>query len=197
MLPQRYSGDARLKLPTSAMTELFLDRFDSPVGDILLVSDGKQLNAVDYGDYEHRMLGLLQTHHKTLKLSPANNPGGFSDRLRAYFSGALDAIEALPVDPAGTEFQQQVWRSLLTIPCGEVWSYGQLAQQLGKPGAARAVGLANSKNPISIVVPCHRVVGANGKLTGYAGGLERKRWLLNHEGATLPGTGLVEQPSLF
>ena len=181
------------------MTQFFLDRFESPMGDILLVSDGRQLNAIDYGDYEHRMLGLLQAHYKNLTLQPTDNPGGLSDRLRAYFAGELDAIEGLPVDPAGSEFQKQVWRSLLTIPCGEVWSYGELAQKLGKPGAARAVGLANSKNPISIVVPCHRVVGANGKLTGYAGGLDRKRWLLHHEGANLPGlksTNEIQQ-SLF
>lgn len=181
------------------MTQLLLDRFQSPIGEILLVSDGQKLNAIDYGDYEHRMLGLLQAHHKNLTLQPTPNPGGLSDRLQAYFAGVLNAIEGLPVAPAGTEFQKQVWRSLLMIPCGDLWSYGHLAQQLGKPGAARAVGLANSKNPISIVVPCHRVIGANGQLTGYAGGLERKRWLLQHEGAVLPGTSSAEgiQQSLF
>jgi len=174
------------------MTQLFLDRFDSPIGEILLVSDGAALHAIDYGDYEHRLLGLLQAHHKDLQLTPASNPGGLSEPLRAYFDGDLAAIAGLPVSPAGTAFQQQVWRSLLTIPCGETWSYGELAQHLGKPGAARAVGLANSKNPISIVVPCHRVVGANGSLTGYAGGVERKRWLLHHEGAVLPETNQPE-----
>lgn len=178
-------------------TQLLIDRFESPIGDILLVSDGQRLQAIDYGDYEHRMLGLLQAQHKNLTLQPADNPGGFSDRLRAYFSGELGAIEGLPVAPAGSEFQQQVWRSLLTIPCGEMRSYGDLARALGKPGAARAVGLANSKNPISIVVPCHRVVGAKGQLTGYAGGLDRKRWLLDHEGATLAGAGPGIQQSLF
>ena len=181
------------------MTKLLLDRFPSPIGDILLVSDGEQLHAIDYSNYEHRLLGLLQAHHPHLELKPTHNPGGFSDRLQAYFSGQLDAIEGLAVNPAGTTFQKEVWQALLTIPCGEVMSYGDLAQQLGKPGAARAVGLANSKNPISIVVPCHRVIGASGKLTGYAGGLERKRWLLRHEGATLPGlnSALEIQQRLF
>lgn len=181
------------------MTQLLLDRFNSPLGEILLVSDGGCLQAVDYGDYEHRMVGLLRAHHRDLRFQPSVNPGGLSDRLQAYFAGELDAIEGLPVAPAGTAFQQQVWRSLLTIPCGETRSYGDLAKQLGKPGAARAVGLANSKNPISIVLPCHRVVGAQGNLTGYAGGLARKRWLLTHEGARLPNLSpnLSVQPSLF
>lgn len=167
------------------MVSLLLDRFDSPLGEILLVSNGQQLCALDFGDYEHRMLGLLQTHYPQLSLTPAHNPGGFRDRLQAYLSGTLTAIIGLPIQPAGTTFQQQVWRSLLKIPPGTTQTYGQLAAQLGKPGAARAVGLANSKNPISIVVPCHRVVGANGTLTGYAGGLERKRWLLAHEKTAL------------
>ena len=179
------------------MTKLLLDRFDSPLGEILLVTDGLSLCALDFGDYEHRMLGLLQSHHESLQFQPTDNPGGWRQRLQDYFSGDLEAIVGLPVNPAGTAFQQLVWRSLLEIPCGAVWSYGTLAKKLGKPGAARAVGLANSKNPISIVVPCHRVVGANGTLTGYAGGLERKQWLLNHEGAVLSATPNLVQQRLF
>ncbi len=108
--------------------------------------------------------------------------------LRAYFAGDLTAIDNLPVETAGTLFQRLVWRALREIPCGQTISYAQLAQRIGRPAAARAVGLANGANPVSIVVPCHRVIGASGSLTGYGGGLERKRWLLTHEDAlTSPG----------
>jgi methylated-DNA-[protein]-cysteine S-methyltransferase len=105
----------------------------------------------------------------------------FTDRLQAYFDRDFTALNDLPVNPGGTAFQQKVWQVLRSIPVGRTWAYGELAKHLGQPTAARAVGMANSLNPIGIVLPCHRVVGANGKLTGYAGGLERKRWLLEHE----------------
>jgi methylated-DNA-[protein]-cysteine S-methyltransferase len=99
----------------------------------------------------------------------------------AYFDGDLHAIDALPVATEGTVFQKSVWQALRTIPTGKTMSYGELAVKIGKPAAVRAVGLANGSNPIGVVVPCHRVIGANGSLTGYGGGLERKRWLLDHE----------------
>jgi methylated-DNA-[protein]-cysteine S-methyltransferase len=102
-------------------------------------------------------------------------------QLAEYFAGARRAFD-LPMRLKGTAFQQRVWRELTEIPYGETWSYGQLAQRINKPSASRAVGLANGRNPISILVPCHRVIGANGSLTGYGGGLERKQWLLAHEG---------------
>jgi methylated-DNA-[protein]-cysteine S-methyltransferase len=101
-------------------------------------------------------------------------------QLQAYFAGELRGFE-LPLAAEGTPFQQRVWRALCDIPYGETISYGELARRIGQPAAARAVGLANGQNPIAIVVPCHRVIGANGSLTGYGGGLERKRWLLAHE----------------
>ncbi|WP_419147658.1 methylated-DNA--[protein]-cysteine S-methyltransferase [Pseudoalteromonas 'SMAR'] len=104
-------------------------------------------------------------------------------QLSEYFSGARRQFD-LSFDVSGTPFQQQVWRLLACIPFGETQSYGWIAQQLGKPKAVRAVGAANGKNPLSIVIPCHRVIGANGKLTGYAGGLAAKQWLLQHEGAS-------------
>jgi methylated-DNA-[protein]-cysteine S-methyltransferase len=113
------------------------------------------------------------------------DPLGVRQRLLAWFSGDRDAFTALPVCPAGTEYQQRVWRALRNIPFGQTRSYGALARELGS--VARAVGTANGANPIAIVIPCHRVVGANGDLTGYAGGLDRKRWLLRHEGVSLPG----------
>ncbi len=105
--------------------------------------------------------------------------------LEAYFDGELDALDALDVAKPGTPFQREVWAELRRIPCGQTISYAELAQRIGRPKAVRAVGMANGANPISIVVPCHRVIGANGTLTGYGGGLDNKRWLLVHEGALL------------
>ncbi|MWL74189.1 methylated-DNA--[protein]-cysteine S-methyltransferase, partial [Escherichia coli] len=115
----------------------------------------------------------------------ASNPGGLSDKLTAWFEGELSIIDDLPTATAGTPFQREVWKALRQIPCGQVMHYGQLAALLGRPGAARAVGAANGSNPVSIVVPCHRVIGRNGTLTGYAGGVQRKEWLLRHEGYLL------------
>jgi methylated-DNA-[protein]-cysteine S-methyltransferase len=113
----------------------------------------------------------------------AKDPGGLVRALEAYFDGELSALDGLPVVMQGTEFQRAVWRTLRTIPCGRTMSYGELARRIGRPRAVRAVGLANGANPIGIVVPCHRVIGADGTLTGYGGGVDRKRWLLDHESA--------------
>ena len=116
-------------------------------------------------------------------LTPRRNPGGLSTAMRAYFAGDLAVIDTLKVDTGGTDFQRAVWRQLRRIPCGKTISYAELARRIGKPKAVRAVGLANGSNPISIVVPCHRVIGTDGSLTGYGGGLHRKQWLLEHEHA--------------
>ena len=107
---------------------------------------------------------------------------GLAARVRAYFEGRTEALDGAPVAPVGTPFQQEVWAALRRIPPGEVRTYGELARALGRPGAARAVGGACARNPVALLVPCHRAVGADGSLTGYAFGLERKRWLLAHEG---------------
>lgn len=115
-------------------------------------------------------------------------------QLGEYFAGDRQAFD-LPLGPRGTDFQRRVWSALEEIPFGATTSYGALAASLGAPGSARAVGLANGSNPLSIVVPCHRVIGADGSLTGYGGGLERKLWLLRHEGATTATVG--EQTALF
>ena len=120
-----------------------------------------------------------------MTLTKATNPLGVSDRIRAYLTGDYLSLNDIPVNPGGAPFQQKVWSALRTIPCGAVLSYGELAAKIGQPTAYRAVGMANSRNPIAIVIPCHRVIGANASLTGYAGGLERKRWLLQHEGVDL------------
>ena len=163
------------------MTELLFDSLESEIGQIYLVSDGKALCAVDFEDYRQRMMGLLNKRYGSVNLVPTNNPQGYRDRFQAYFSGDLTSLDDIPVNPGGTAFQQEVWQALRTIPVGSVATYAELADRIHRPQACRAVGMANSQNPIAIVLPCHRVVGANGNLTGYAGGLERKRWLLDHE----------------
>ncbi len=167
--------------------ELFVDRILSPIGTLLLVTDGEKLCALDYTDYEPRMLKLLQARYGPVRLKKGANAGRFSNALRAYLAGDLTAIDDIPVQTCGTSFQQQVWSALRMIPPGSVLTYGEMAVQLRRSTAYRAVGMANGLNPVAIVVPCHRLVGASGALTGYAGGLERKRWLLEHEGITFNG----------
>ena len=126
------------------------------------------------------------------ELVKATNPGGVTRALEAYFAGELTAIDSLAVAfESGTEFQLSVWRALRSVPCGTTWSYGQLARHIGRPSAVRAVGLANGANCVAIVVPCHRVIGADGTLTGYGGGLPRKKWLLAHEGSSSPQLALI------
>jgi methylated-DNA-[protein]-cysteine S-methyltransferase len=161
-----------------------IDRFPTPIGELVLIADHEgNLRAVDWADYEPRMLRLLKHHYgaNAFKLEPGKNLHGLADVVNRYFAGDLAAIDTLPVETAGTPFQRAVWRALRNIPAGTTLSYANLAQKIGKPTAVRAVGLANGSNPVGVVVPCHRVIGANGSLTGYGGGIERKRWLLNHE----------------
>lgn len=165
--------------------DLYTDTVPSPIGDMLVVSDGKRLCALDFHDYEARKARLLERYYGDVRLSAATNPGGICDRLRHYLDGDLEAIDDIAVAQQGSAFQNACWAMLRRIPAGSTWSYGELARALGKPNASRAVGLANGSNPIAVVVPCHRVIGASGQLTGYGGGLERKRWLLMHEGALL------------
>ena len=167
------------------MTKLMIDKIDFALGQILLVSDGEKLCAVDFADYESRMMKLLVKRYGAFHLTEQPNPQGFSNRLRAYLAGDFSSIEDIPVSTGGTVFQQQVWQTLRSIPSGTVVTYGELAQKIGKPTAHRAVGMTNSLNPVAIVLPCHRVVGAKAKLTGYAGGLACKQWLLQHEGVDL------------
>jgi len=165
--------------------DLLMDRVESPLGTLLVVLDGARLCALEFADCEPRLLHLLWTRYGAPLLAPAVDPRGVSSRLRAYFAGDLAALDDVAVDPGGTPFQQEVWSALRAIPRGTTRSYGDLAAQLGRPAASRAVGRANALNPVCIVVPCHRLIGADGSLTGYSGGLERKRWLLEHEGARL------------
>jgi methylated-DNA-[protein]-cysteine S-methyltransferase len=162
--------------------KLLIDRIKSPLGTIWIVSDGEHLCALDFADYESRMMKLLHQRYHTIESIETIDPQGFSSKISAYLAGDYASLDDIPVNAGGSNFQQLVWQSLRTIPVGTTISYGELAAKLGKPTAARAVGMANSLNPIAIVVPCHRVIGAKAKLTGYAGGLARKQWLLEHEG---------------
>ena len=151
----------------------------------MVICDGKALCALEYGGYEERNHKLLKARFGEFSLKQADDPLGVSGRLRAYLDGDIGSIDAIPVSTGGTPFQRTVWEALRTIPAGAPISYGALAAQIGRPTAYRAVGITNSLTPIAIVVPCHRVIGANASLTGYAGGLDRKRWLLEHEGFNL------------
>jgi methylated-DNA-[protein]-cysteine S-methyltransferase len=146
---------------------------DSPIGLLTLAGRGSVLTN----------LRMVDQTYEPGRAGWSPDPGAFStavDQLEAYFAGELTDFD-IELDLRGTEFQQRVWKALLTIPYGETRSYGEIAEQIGAPGAARAVGLANGHNPIAIVVPCHRVIGAGGSLTGYGGGLDRKRTLLELE----------------
>lgn len=162
---------------------LYYDEFESPIGRILFAADSEAVCALDFEDYRARMNTLLSRRFPQLIFEGNSDPHQLKGRLQAYFAGQTSALETVPVTSGGSPFQQQVWRALRSIPAGETWTYGQLAAHLGRPQAARAVGHANSLNPVAIIVPCHRVIGAGAALTGYAGGLERKRWLLDHEQA--------------
>jgi methylated-DNA-[protein]-cysteine S-methyltransferase len=166
------------------MPETFnLDRLDTPIGVALLVSDDDGvLRALDWEDYEPRMKELLRLQYGAVILNEARAPRDLKAALSGYFKGDLDRLRQIEWRVAGTAFQQKVWKALPKIPAGTTMSYGALANKIGLPKAIRAVGHANGSNPISVVVPCHRLIGANGSLIKYGGGLQRKRWLLQHEG---------------
>lgn len=165
---------------------LILDRVATPIGTALVVTDeAGVLRAFNWTDYEPAMLTWIGRRYPTARLAEGQGP--LRSQFDAYFAGRTDAFEAIAWEGAGTAFQKSVWRALCTIPAGETWSYARLAETVGRPTAVRAVGLANGSNPVALVVPCHRVIGSNGSLTGYGGGLHRKRWLLEHEGAPFKG----------
>jgi methylated-DNA-[protein]-cysteine S-methyltransferase len=162
----------------------FAEQFSTPTGTMLLLTDDEeQARALDWEDYAERMHQLLRLQYGDVRLEPKRGVSQVRRAIEAYYDGVLAAVSDLPVITAGTAFQREVWAALRRIPMGETTTYGRLAAQLGRPKAMRAVGMANGSNPVSIIVPCHRVIGANASLTGYGGGLERKRWLLRHEGA--------------
>ncbi|MEZ2146943.1 methylated-DNA--[protein]-cysteine S-methyltransferase [Bradyrhizobium sp. DN5] len=160
-----------------------LDRLATPIGIALLVTDAEGvLRALDWEDYEHRMRKLLRLHYGAVDLIDQPAPTQMRTALSRYFEGDLGQLSAIAWRIAGTSFQQKVWTALAQIPTGTTMSYGALAARIDMPKAIRAVGHANGSNPISVVLPCHRLIGADGSLVKYGGGLERKRWLLRHEG---------------
>ena len=160
-------------------------RIETPIGPLVLLAREGILLMLEFEDAEPRIEREMKMRFRGEDHQPTEDPFGLSTRINAYFSGDVQAVEGIATDGGGTDFQRRVWAELKRIPASVTISYAELARRLGDPKAVRAVGTANGRNPISIVVPCHRVIGANGSLTGYGGGLERKRWLLVHEGALL------------
>ncbi len=164
--------------------EFLTDTFPTPIGELAIMADADGcLRGLAWGDRLEIKRRVMDRHYGagTYVLVQAHDPFGLSTALRRYFAGELHVIDDLPVATLGSEFQRAVWAQLRRIPCGETISYGEMARRVGDPGASRAVGLANNANPVGIVVPCHRVIGADGRLVGFGGGMERKRWLLSHE----------------
>jgi methylated-DNA-[protein]-cysteine S-methyltransferase len=174
-----------------------LDRLETPIGTALLIVDTQgYLRALDWADYESRMLDLLRLQYGEVLLEEGPAPRTIKKALADYFDGNLARLNTIKWRVAGTPFQHNVWVALPTVPAGKTMSYGAFAARLNVPKAVRAVGHANGSNPISVVLPCHRLIGADGSLTGYGGGLERKRWLLAHEGAiTRQMPGLETSPA--
>lgn len=174
--------------------------FASPIGPLALGVRGATLVRLDLDGDAARLGETLARRFGHVELEEASDPAGIAARLGRYFAGELGALDEIDVDPGGTPFQHRVWVQLREIRPGRTWSYAELAGAVGRPSAVRAVGAANGANPIALVLPCHRVIGSDGSLTGYGGGLDRKRWLLAHEGArpeaqrSLPLPAAIEAP---
>jgi methylated-DNA-[protein]-cysteine S-methyltransferase len=160
-----------------------LDRMSTPIGIAVFVTDERGfLSALDWEDFEARLVERLRARvGKLALLSTGKADPRLREALARYFDGDIHAVDAIACAGRGTPFQERAWAALRKIPAGTTTTYGELGKAIGAPNSARAIGLANNRNPIAVVVPCHRVIGADGSLTGYAGGLHRKRWLLQHE----------------
>jgi len=161
--------------------ELPTDTIETPLGAMLAVFADQRLVLLDFADDQARIRANLERRFGKDAVMRKRRDEDFRARLGAYFGGRADAFDGLAIDPGGTPFQRLVWAELLRIPFGQTRSYADIAKAVGRPGAARAVGTANGANPIAIAVPCHRVIGTGGRLAGYAGGVRRKRKLLDHE----------------
>jgi methylated-DNA-[protein]-cysteine S-methyltransferase len=169
---------------TKLPEHLYLDRLMTPIGEAMIVTDEDgYLRALDWADREGDMLRMMRRQYGAVMPEPGVVSDVVKTRLQNYFDGDIGCLGTIEWRTFGTPFQQSVWTGLTKIAAGETLSYGALAMTLGCPKSVRAVGRANGANPISVVVPCHRVIGNDGSLTGYGGGVERKRWLLRHEGA--------------
>jgi len=165
---------------------LLMDRLETELGTVAMVADGTHLRALDFVDGTSRFLDRIRRRFGDVAIRDVDDPLGVRSRLAAYFGGDPTALDGIPAEPDGTAFQSRVWKALRNIPAGATESYGTLAARIGAPKSSRAVGMANSLNPIALVIPCHRVIGSNRALVGYAGGLDRKRRLLELEGVHLP-----------
>jgi len=165
---------------------LLTEEIPTDIGTLVVAVLDDRLCSLDYADCRRRMLVSLTRRFGVFDLQRASDPGGLSTLLRRYFQGDIEAIDAVSVETGGTTLQRRVWSTLRRIPPGTTVTYRDLARDVGRPNAARAIGMINGQNPVAIVVPCHRVVGADASPRGYAGGLWRKRWLLRHEGAVGP-----------
>jgi len=160
-------------------------RIATPAGAIVLVEQSSAIVGLVFEDHWKGFRRELEKRFGEFSFEEDPRGGASAATLRRYFAGDLRALDSIEVDTGGTPFQQLVWTALRRIPAGSTWSYARLAREIGRPSATRAVAAANGANPVSIVIPCHRVIGSDGSLTGYGGGLPRKRWLLVHEGALL------------
>ncbi len=165
--------------------KLMTDTISSEIGEILIVAHRRAMVAVDFAGYGERLKRSLRARYGEVELKHSKDPNGYASKIRAYFAGDIDALDEIDVDIGGTPFQAKVWNELRRVRAGTTATYGEIAERVGNPKAVRAVGSTNGRNPLTLVVPCHRIIGANGTLTGYAQGLDKKRWLLAHEGAVL------------
>jgi methylated-DNA-[protein]-cysteine S-methyltransferase len=164
---------------------ILFDNVASPVGPLAVAERGGRICLVHFGGVDDSVAAALERWYPGEPRARRKTPVGAAV-LHRYFAGDLAALDDASVEMNGTPFQKDVWAALRRIPAGTTISYGELAKRIGRRAAIRAVGTANGANPVAIVVPCHRVIGADGTLTGYGGGLDRKRWLLAHEGVTAP-----------
>lgn len=155
---------------------------DTPIGRLHLFARDEATVLIDLRDDPAAARGQIRRRFGNDRIVDTPDPGYAASALRRYFDGELPALDALRVDPGGTPFQAAVWKALRSIPAGSTVSYRELAERIGTPTSVRAVGAANGANPVPVIIPCHRVIGANGSLVGYGGGLARKDWLLRHEG---------------
>jgi methylated-DNA-[protein]-cysteine S-methyltransferase len=167
----------------SAEAMIQIHTFESPLGPLTAAERAGRVCLLHFGADGEEIDRLFEKWYagEPRARQPLQRIGAV---LQRYFDGELAALDTVPVELNGTEFQKKVWLALRRIPCGETISYAELARRIGTAAAVRAVGSANGANPVAVIVPCHRVIGSNGSLTGYGGGLERKRWLLAHEGIT-------------
>jgi methylated-DNA-[protein]-cysteine S-methyltransferase len=166
------------------MNTIALATVDSPIGELTVAARGSRVCLVHFGPVSEYVRSALAAWYPDAPLASADDPAGVVGVLTRYFSGDLASLDEVEVELHGTPFQQRVWNALRTVPAGMTTSYADLAGRVGSPSAVRAVGAANGANPVAVVLPCHRIIGSNGSLTGYGGGLDRKRWLLNHEGVS-------------